>query len=179
MFDRLFDFLFSILDLFFFVEIVDDYQGAVVLRLGRYHRTLEPGAHLYWPFKLERVIPVSVVPDNAPLDEQRFTLADGSTVIVRPTVTYTVKDVRKFILDVRDAVTSFTDSVPGVVRREFARHAWADFTDPEKFAEIEKDALREMRKEARRWGVEIERAQYPDIVRLDSAFGLFGSRGME
>jgi regulator of protease activity HflC (stomatin/prohibitin superfamily) len=173
--DRLFDFISGIWDLFLFVEIIEEYERGVVLRWGRPDRDLEPGAHFYWPFHIERIMIVDVVPEARTLPEQRFTLRDGTTVAIRPVITFRVSNPRRHLIDVQDAKSSLLDVVAGVVRREMVPHSWSDLQDPEICSGIEKGILAEMKKEARKWGIEVEKAQYPDMVRLDGAYGIFGS----
>ena len=174
MLDRLFDFIWSIVDLLFFVEIVDAYQGGVVLRWGKFHREVAPGACFYIPFGVERVILASVVMDNARMAEQTFTLQDGVTITVVPVITYRVHNVRKHLLEVEDAEGSLQDAAAGVIRKVLTPHNWAEFVNPKTSEEIEEEAQKAVRAEAFKWGVEILRVQFPDLVRQDQVVRVYG-----
>lgn len=176
MLDRLFSFVQQVWEFLLFVEIVDEYQRGLVLRFGRFHRELEPGLHFYWPFRIEKVLSTSIVPDAAKLDEQTLTLRDGATVVIRPVITYRVHNIRKHLLEVEDAEGSLADAVSGAIRRELTQHPWSDLIEPDRCAEIEVAIAAGIRREAFRWGVEVIRVQFPDLVRLDGAFRLFGGR---
>lgn len=174
MLNRLVDVLLEFLELFYFVEIVDEYQRGVVLRFGRHHRDIEPGACFYWPFRIERPMVISVVPDITRLPTQSFTLRDGVTVAVTPAITYRVHNVKTALLEVEDAETALLDATSGEIRRLLADHDWCDLLDPEACAEIENQILKGIRREAFRWGFEVTRASFPDLVRLRGAYQLYG-----
>ena len=59
MFDRLFDFISGIIDLFVFWVIVDEYERGVVKTLGKRRRSkpvLAPGFHFVWPLGIDEVL---------------------------------------------------------------------------------------------------------------------------
>lgn len=174
MLDRLFDFLWDIIYLFFFTTIVDEFEAGVVLRFGHYSRDLDPGLHFYWPFCIERVITCSVVPDATELNEQKFTIKDGTTIAVKAVVTYKVGNVKRHLLEVEDAETSMLDACSGVLRRHLSGHAWEELADPEACERIEQAAAAEMHSEALQWGIKIQRVRFPDLVRLDLTLGHYG-----
>lgn len=175
MFDRLLDFFLSILELFYFVEIVDEYQRGLVLRLGQHHRDLGPGLHFYWPLRFERVLVTNVVPDALRLPEQRVTLLGGDTLILRAVIIYRVSDVRQHLLGVQDATTSLLDSVGGTISAAFEDRTWEEFNDAEQRKAVKRRVLDRARREAAKWGVIIDSLYFADFVRVKQNFGLFGS----
>ena len=72
-----FEFIWSILGLFQFWTIVDQYERGVVLRLGKYLRTIEPGFHWLLPLGIDRAILHEVILTTRQLDEQSLTTYDG------------------------------------------------------------------------------------------------------
>lgn len=174
MLDKLVDLLIDLAELFFFLTVVREWESGIVLRFGRYHRELEPGPHFHWPFHIERPLKVSVVPDATRLDEQKFTISDGSTVAAKATVVYRVRNAKRFLLEVEDAEASMLAATCGVLRRHLMSRTWSQLSDEVMCREIEEAAATEMKKEASRWGVEILRVQFPDLARLDSVIGIYG-----
>ncbi len=94
---------------------VDEKERAVILRLGKYHATVEPGLH--W---------------NPPIIDQRFTVLvtqeqdystrglmltqDENIVEVPVSVQYKIPDPRAFVLNVRDPITSLHHATDSAIR---------------------------------------------------------------
>jgi len=130
--------------------VVEAYENGVVLRLGRYHRTLTPGFH--WKIPLaERYIGTNVVVTTLNLGSQSLTTRDGKGVVVSAIVKYHIADVSKFLLEVNDAADAIADVAMAGIRQVVNRTAWEEF-DGDTDAAME--AL--VRDEVRRWGIEIE-----------------------
>src|SRR6185295_11325301 len=100
MFDRLFDIVFQFLDLFKFWVVLDPFEQGVVLRLGKYQRTVSEGFHFVYPFNVDNVLVDNVVPRTINLGEQGLTTKDGKTITVSAVVTAKISDIRKALLDV-------------------------------------------------------------------------------
>lgn len=174
MIDRLIEFILNIVDIFFFAKIVNDYEEGVMLRFGKFNRILLPGFHWRIPFKIEDPIVTSVVPDVSRLPTQVFTLQDGTDIAATAVLTYKVHNVKKALLEVEDAETSLHDAVSGTIRRLMTPHSFEDLQSPEKCAEIEMAVAKDIRSDAFKWGFEVIRVQFPDLVRLNGAYKLFG-----
>ena len=67
--------------------VIDAYEEAVVLRLGKYHRNLDPGFHWLIPFGIERALSDEVVTRVVNLSSQSLTTQDGVPVVVGGAVT--------------------------------------------------------------------------------------------
>jgi regulator of protease activity HflC (stomatin/prohibitin superfamily) len=174
-FNRLFDFILDFLELFYFVEIVDEYERGYVLRLGRPHREVGAGPCFYWPMKFERVMVRSVVPDAMRLPEQRVTVLGGDTVVVRPVIIYRVTDIKQHLLGVEDAETSLVDAAAGTIASTLEEYTWASLTDREERKSFKRLVLTRARREAAKWGVTIDSIHFADFVRIQRTIGLFGS----
>lgn len=100
MFDRFFDFLQKIKDLLVCFKVVDEYELGIVLRLGKYHRTLQPGFHWILPLAIDRVITSPKTIRTDLLDPQSLMTKDGVEVSVRGIITWKVRDMRIALLQV-------------------------------------------------------------------------------
>lgn len=174
MLERLVEVVENFIEIFFFTTVVREWERGIILRFGRFSRELDPGIHLYFPFHIERPLKTSVVADATQLKEQIFTLCDGTTVAAKAVVTYRIKNVKKHLLEVEDAESSMADATAGVLRRHLSGRSWRDLADPDSCREIEEGAVSEMKREASRWGVEIQRVQFPDLTKVDHVIGLCG-----
>lgn len=160
MFDKIADLLLASLRLFQFFGVVDEWERAVVLRFGRFHREVGPGLHWLIPFSVDQLLSISVVPDPEKLDPQTLTTADGRIVTLRAVVTYQITDARKALLAVSLVRASLEDACSGEIGRLVSESAYEDLT-AEKLWNL---MTRRCRKRAEEWGVEVVRVQLSDIA---------------
>jgi membrane protease subunit HflK len=96
--------VFTILLAFFLVwlvmssyTIVDARQAGVVLRFGKYSRTLPPGFHLKLPSPVESVTKVGTTEVRSVSDKVRMLTSDENIISVDFNVQYQVSDARKYL----------------------------------------------------------------------------------
>ena len=159
MLERLVEFFQSILSLFQFWTVVDQYENGIVLRLGKFYRELDPGFHWVIPLGVDRVLCENVALETKNLGTQSLTTKDGQFVIVGVVLSYRIKDVKKFLLEVEDADSVLKDSTYGVVGEYVASSTWEEISKLETQTEIHQ----EIRKKAFRWGIEVVTLQFSDI----------------
>lgn len=143
--------------------VVNQYQRAIVLRLGVFRRELGPGFHWVWPL-LEWVLDHDVVPRVHKLQPQSVTTRDGQSCVLQPVITWRVSDVRKLLLEVEDADHAIRDAAQGSIATRVANSTWDEVIAPGFLDEAQKD----MRRRAFRWGIEIMQVQFVDIQRCKS-----------
>lgn len=90
-------------------KIVDYDQIGVVLRLGKYSHTVEPGLRWKIPLIDEMRLVTSTLDTNL-LAKQTLTTKDGVTVALRGIISYSVVDAKKYILDCNEADSVLNDS---------------------------------------------------------------------
>jgi len=105
--NKLVDFILSILRLFQAWTVVDQFEGGVRLRLGKYSGDLEPGFHLMIPGYIDQALTASTVPGTYGMEEQSLTTKDGVDIILSAAVLYCIQDPGKFLLTVEDLGTVF------------------------------------------------------------------------
>jgi regulator of protease activity HflC (stomatin/prohibitin superfamily) len=172
MIDKLIDLIISIIDLFRFWQVIAAYQRGIVLRLGVFHRELEPGLHWIIPFGIDHVLDDNVVPRTVALGAQSLVTNDGHTVAVSPVVTARIRDIQKALLEVEGVDHALVDSCSAAVAEHVARSTW----DELRAEASAKTLLKECRQQAFRYGIEIIRVQLAEIttcrvIRLHSATG--------
>jgi regulator of protease activity HflC (stomatin/prohibitin superfamily) len=161
MFDKLVETLIQFFDLFFFARIVDEWESGVVLRFGRYSRSVGPGWHLIVPLGVERLVTQDMYPAVAKLAVQSLTTADGFAVAVRALVTWRAQNARKVLLECGGAEEALVDSVTGVVARHVMGVNWRDLVSEEFAAMVTADVT----KKAKTWGVKVLAVQLSDVVK--------------
>jgi membrane protease subunit HflK len=113
----------------FLVEI-KQYQKGVVLRFGKWNRTLEPGLKVRWPYPIEQVFPVDMknkqidigtkgnttyVSGGTLTDSQMLT-GDENIIDVRFYVKWQVKDPRAFKFNIENPETTVKEVADSAMR---------------------------------------------------------------
>ncbi len=99
------------------VYTIDEQQRGIVLQLGEYSRTLEPGLRFVIPV-VEKVIPVNVTSVREAELRQEMLTQDENVVEVELNVQYTVSDPIAFALRVEDPERSLRHAAESALRHE-------------------------------------------------------------
>lgn len=160
MLDRLIDLLVQFIELFKFWAVVDPYEEALVLRLGKLHRHLLCGWHWVIPFGVERVLTEHIVPAVRVLENECATTKDGKSIGFRAVATYRVRDIEKVLLEVEDGNHAVVDACAGEVTRVLRESTWEEINQPEMLEKVTAAA----RKRGFRFGVEIMGIQFTGLT---------------
>lgn len=99
------------------IYTIDEQQRGVVLQLGKYNRTLDPGLRFVFPL-IEKVIPVNVTNvRNAELKQEMLT-QDENVVEVELNVQFTVSDPVEFALRTEDPERTLAHAAESALRHE-------------------------------------------------------------
>lgn len=163
MFDRLLDLVVKAWDRLAPAEIVNAYEAGVVLRFGRYARTVGPGLAWKIPF-VDNIITAKTCVTTMRLPAQSLTTADYKHMVVAAIVKYQIRDVRPFMLDVWDATDVLADVTMGAIKTVVNR------SDHESLIgeDAERSVLELVRKEVNRYGFQILRVTFTDVAAVKS-----------
>ncbi|CAB4140115.1 HflC Membrane protease subunits, stomatin/prohibitin homologs [uncultured Caudovirales phage] len=164
MIDRLIDLLATSAKLFWPIAVVDEFEGAVVLRLGTFSRDLAPGWHWIWPFAIDRVLTCWTCIQTVDLEPQSLTTANGQAVVVRATVVYVIDDARTHLLKVASAGGVIEDAATGSVSDYIMGRTWEQLQAKDLAHEIGK----EIRRKAKEFGVAVRGVYLKDFQRCRS-----------
>lgn len=159
MFAKLVDTLLQFIGSFRFIRIIHQWEVGVVLRLGVYHRTLQPGWHLILPFSLEEVAVEWSIPTVKVLPAQSLTTLDGRSVLVTPVITWSCADAYKLTVTVGGNESALLDSACGVVSRHVTSLPWLDLSSDASMASL----TSAIRRRAGRWGIKVHEVQFSDV----------------
>lgn len=163
MFERLFDFIANSWNIIRPVVVVDDYEGGVILRFGRYNRGITPGLHWKIPL-VENAIVTSTVITTMALRPQTLTTKDDLTIVLSAIVKYDISDVRTYLLDIWDSADVINDLTLGAIRAIVASVDYKDLRGDL----IEKEVLNTIKSEASRYGVNIHKVTFSDLGKVRS-----------
>ena len=143
--------------------IVHPYEKAVILRLGVYHRTVEPGLRWKIPYA-EESIEVNTVLTTMRLPPQSITTKDEVAVVVAAIVKYRITDPKPYVTEVWDQADVLADVTMGaIVRAVRAIEVTTLFSDPPESA-----VARSVRAQVKRFGFEVEAVTFFDLARAKS-----------
>ena len=158
MFDRLIDLIVKFIGLFQVYTFIDQYKEGVVLRYGKYHRTIKPGWRWVLPLNLEYVLVDNVVPTTTKLGVQSLHTSDDHHINIQGVLLWKITDIRKVILNIEQADDALTDAATGYISEMVANHTWDEIRDPQ-FARNLKSKIQE---QAREWGIRVMKVYISD-----------------
>jgi membrane protease subunit HflK len=98
------------------VHIIDQAERGVVLRFGKYNRTLEPGINLTLPRPFESMTAVNVSNVRSVDDRGQMLTEDENIVELNFTIQYRVLDPQKFLFNVRDPELTLQSAAESALR---------------------------------------------------------------
>jgi regulator of protease activity HflC (stomatin/prohibitin superfamily) len=142
------------------IRIVNQYERGIVLRLGKFHRTMNPGLRIIIPY-IDHMMKVDVRTTPMDIPKQEVITKDNVTVNVDAVVYYRVLDPKKAVLETTNY--SYATST-------FAQTALRDITGNFELDEIlsKRDEISMQIKEivdtqTDKWGIDIENVKLQNI----------------
>ncbi len=142
------------------IRIVNQYERGIVLRLGKFHRTMNPGLRVIIPY-IDHMMKVDVRTTPMDIPKQEVITKDNVTVNVDAVVYYKVLDPKKAVLETTNY--SYATST-------FAQTALRDITGNFELDEIlsKRDEISGQIKEivdaqTDKWGIDIENVKLQNI----------------
>jgi regulator of protease activity HflC (stomatin/prohibitin superfamily) len=166
MFDKLVDLLvrFS-MDILPFV-IVEQWNGAVQLRYGKFIKVLSPGIHFKIPF-FDSIIECPVITQSVNLPSQTLTTLDEQSIVLKSIIRYRVSNIQTYLLGVMHANDVLIDTTQGMIRDVVELTTWDDLVD------VNETITNKVKEYVVRWGIEVEAVTITDLGIVKS-FRIFG-----
>ena len=143
--------------------VVNDFEGGVILRLGRFYRELDPG--FQWKVPLVDVpVVTSTVITTMSLRAQTLTTKDDLTIVVAAVVKYRITNVRAYLLDVWDSADVLNDVTMSAIREIVAASDYQYLHDHL----IEDDVFEVVKDETSKFGVEVLKVTFSDLGKVRS-----------
>ncbi len=141
--------------------IVYDYERAAVFRLGKYHRTIDPGFHWRWPL-VESYLSEHTVFTTLALEPQSITTKDDKPVVVQGIVRYRISDVRPFLTEISNQHDVLRDTAMGAVLKQVRLIEFRPLLDEPPESKIAAD----IRRQVKPYGIEVELFTFTDIAHM-------------
>lgn len=161
MFDKLIELLAASIKIFIPFCIVNEFEGAVVLRFGKFHHELSPGFHWIFPLGIEQVLSCEICLCTIDLKPQSLTTRDEENIVLTATVSYRVEDPKIYLLKVMNAASVIEDSSTGIIHEFVSKSTWPELTTTDLAYELEKS----IRRKAKNFGIAVDSVYLKDFQR--------------
>src|SRR5688572_33513292 len=98
--EKLVDLLVQFIGIFKCWEVVTEFQEAVVLRLGKFHKTVGPGLHWRLPLYIDDYIIDDTSWQTYSCVALTITNVEGVTIHLDAMIKWRIKDIKKFTLEI-------------------------------------------------------------------------------
>ena len=156
MFDKLIELVVTFIHDILPFKIVDQWEGGVHLKTGRFHRTVSPGLNWKVPF-FDKIWVTPVITQTVNLSPQTLTTLDEKSVVLTSIVRYHVVNPHSFLLNVMHANDVLVDTTQGIIRDIVETTNWNDLVD---LTDIVTPKVNE---EVAKWGIVVEAVKFPDL----------------
>jgi len=142
------------------VRIANQYERAVVFRLGKYNRTAVPGLYMVWLF-IEWQTKVDLRTVTAAVEQQEGITRDNVPIKVDTVVWYRIVDASRAVIEVQGVANAVEQVSLTTLRTVLGQHTLDDILKAQ-------DAISELMKRSidavtEPWGVMVERVQMKNV----------------
>ena len=156
MFDKLISLIQQFINELNPIFIIDEWEEAIVLRFGKYNRTVYPGLYFKIPF-FDAVWKYTIITQSIDIPPQSITTADNKNVVVKGIIRFTISDIKTFLLTITQPQDVLTDTTGGMIREIIEDTEWTSIVD------IDKKLTSEVGKFVKKWGIRVEKVTLTDL----------------
>lgn len=138
------------------IFIIDQWEEAVVLRNGKFLKTVKPGLYYKRPF-FDSVWKHTTITQSIDIPPQSVTTADNKNVVVKGIIRFTITDIKAFLLTITQPQDVLTDTTGGMIRDIIEDTRWEGIID------IDKKLTSEVGKFVKKWGIKVEKVTLTDL----------------
>jgi membrane protease subunit HflK len=149
--------------------IVEQWNGAVQLRYGKFIKVLSPGIHFKIPF-FDSIVECPVITQSVNLPSQTLTTLDDESIVLKSIIRYKVSNIQTYLLGVMHANDVLIDTTQGMIRDVVELTRWDDLVD------VNETITNKVKEYVVRWGIEVEAVTITDLGIVKS-FRIFGDEG--
>ena len=146
--------------------IIEQWNGAVQLRLGKFIKVLYSGIHFKIPF-FDSIIECPVITQSVNLPSQTLTTLDEQSIVLKSIIRYKVSNIRTYLLGVMHANDVLIDTTQGIIRDVVEMTTWNNLVD------VNETITNKVKEYVVRWGIEVEAVTITDLGIVKS-FRIFG-----
>jgi len=157
--EHLIEFLYKLLRFLPRFKTINPNEGAVIIRFGRYIKTLG-GEHyrFFWPVITE-IIVIPTKKDTIDLANQTITLEGGKTAVINGSVRYEIRNVKTAILENLDVDKNFQEDAADAFTQAISAASTLDIE------EIKEDVTNNLSESMKLYGIKVKSVNIGDFVR--------------
>ena len=156
MFDKLIDFVLNLKDEVIPVKIVNEWEGGIHMRAGKFLKSTQPGLNFKIPF-IDQFWVVHTVPQTVDLLSQTLTTKDNKNIVLKGIIRYKIEDPKKYLISVNSARDVLVDTVQGVIKNVIEDFTWGDATKLDTLITEKSKVMVED------WGIKVEQVTLVDF----------------
>ena len=154
------DIIWEFLGWFQICTFIDEWEEGVVLRRGKFKKTVGAGIAWHLPLEIDEIHCMNVRPASMELDEQVLTTLDGKSIVVSVNLMWSIFDIKRCTLDVEDASETLSDLAVGDVQELVEDTEWDEIR-----SKAFKRALKSsIQKQAREFGITVKRVKVANLA---------------
>ncbi len=162
MIEKLISIITNIWEFFIPFIVINEFEGGVVLKLGHYNRTLGTGLHWFIPFGIEVVISTETAITTMGLRAQTLTTLDQQTIVISSIIKYEIKNVKPYLLEIRDEEDVLSDVTLGTIKRIVNNTNYQSILTNN----IEKLVLQSVRNDVNKYGFKVHNIIFADMGKI-------------
>lgn len=156
MFDKLIEFILNLKDELIPVRIINEWEGGIHMRGGKFLRVVEPGIRFKFPF-IDHIWVAYTVAQTVDLLPQTLTTKDGKNIVLKGIVRYKVNDPKKYLMSVNSARDVLVDTVQGIIKQIIENYTWGSDVELNDLITEKSGPIVEV------WGIKIESVTLVDF----------------
>ena len=141
--------------------ILNQYEGSILLRGGKYHRTDKPGLNWKIPF-YDDLMYANIVVTTIQPGSQSLLTKDNKRVVVSTVVKYQITDVKPYLLGIEDQDDVLVDVTLGAVRSVVCS------TNLINLNKSETEIKTKVRQQVKKYGFKIHDVTFIDVCPMES-----------
>lgn len=156
MFDKLIILIQQFGHALFPIFIVDLWEEGIILRAGKFLKTIKPGIYLKIPF-IDTIWKYNVITQSIDIPPQSVTTVDGYNVVVKGIIRFTIWDIKLFLTTITEPKDVLTDTTGGMIRDIIEDTMWKEIVD------IDKILTLKVGKFVKKWGIKVDKVTLTDL----------------
>jgi len=154
------DIIWEFLGWFQICTFIDEWEEGVLLRRGKFSRTVGPGIAWHLPLEIDEITTQNVKPTAMDLAEQVLTTQDGVKVVISAVLMWAIFDIKKCIVDVDDAEETLEQIAEGYVLDLVEETKWNDV----RTKAFRKELKQRIQKQARKFGISVTTVKLSNLA---------------
>jgi regulator of protease activity HflC (stomatin/prohibitin superfamily) len=143
--------------------VVKEYEGAVMLRFGRFLREVKPGPHWKWPL-MDEVLTCEIATETISVKSQSLTTSDDKNIVVSAVIKYKIDQPSIYLIKVKDVANAIPDIAQGKIKSVIMSKKWAECREEG----LDNEITKKVRHEANKWGISIDFVTLTDLAIIKS-----------